>query len=129
MPDRDHDGIPDAEDRTWNQNDTDPASADVGDGPDSGKGYPSDRVDNPAPTSPPESDDPNADHDRDGIPDKQDGTWNQNDTDPASADVGDGPEGGEGYPGTPADSTTDPDGCVGRDAEPERHGPGEHGPR
>jgi hypothetical protein len=112
MPDRDHDGIPDAEDRTWNQNDTDPASADVGDGPDGGKGYPSDRVESPAPTAPPESTDPNADHDRDGVPDKQDATWNQNDTDPASADVGDGPEGGEGYPGdTPSDA--DGDGLTG----------------
>lgn len=111
MPDRDHDDVPDEEDRTWNQNDTDPASSDVGDGPEGGTGYPSDRVDTPEPTGPPESDDPDADHDRDGIRDQQDATWNQNDTDPASADVGDGPEGGEGYRGsdaTPNENDTDP---------------------
>ncbi|WP_424231853.1 hypothetical protein [Actinophytocola sp.] len=99
LPDRDHDGVPDEEDATWNQNDTDPTSTDVGDGPEGGKGYPSDRVDTPAPASPPDSDDPNADHDKDGVPDEQDATWNQNDTDPTSTDVGDGPEGGEGYGG------------------------------
>jgi hypothetical protein len=40
------------------------------------------------------------DLDRDGIPDEQDATPNQNDTDPTSTDVGDGPEGNAGYTGS-----------------------------
>ena len=41
--------------------------------------------------------DPNADTDGDGIPNGQDQTWNENNTDPTSTDVGDGPEGNPGY--------------------------------
>ncbi len=109
LPDRDRDGLPDEEDATWNQNDTDPTSSDIGDGPEGGAGYPSDRVENPAPTSPPESDDPNADFDRDGRPDNQDATWNQNDTDPSSSDIGDGPESGEDHSGNSDHAPTGPD--------------------
>jgi hypothetical protein len=36
LPDRDQDGRPDQQDPTWNQNDTDPASTDLGDGPETG---------------------------------------------------------------------------------------------
>ncbi|MFC4852642.1 hypothetical protein [Actinophytocola glycyrrhizae] len=127
LPDRDHDGVPDEEDATWNQNDTDPSSSDQGDGPEGGAGYPSDRVESPAPTSPPDSDDPDADYDQDGIPDRQDATWNQNDTDPSSSDQGDGPESGAGYDGTTPDQGSfsgdlDGDGLTGSaDATPNQN--------
>jgi hypothetical protein len=114
LPDRDHDGRPDEEDQTPNQNDTDPASADVGDGPEGGRGYGSDRVTNPPLSEPPAG----TDLDQDGVPNTQDPTWNQNDTDPAGTDQGDGPEGGTGY--TPADP--DGDGLTGSaDATPNQN--------
>ncbi|AXX30275.1 hypothetical protein APASM_2910 [Actinosynnema pretiosum subsp. pretiosum] len=90
LPDRDHDGVPDAEDATPNQNDRNPASADRGDGPDSGTGYGSDRVVNPPPAQPPAGS--GGDFDGDGKPDATDPTWNQDDSDPASTERGDGPE-------------------------------------
>ncbi|GAA2660883.1 MULTISPECIES: hypothetical protein [Actinosynnema] len=90
LPDRDHDGVPDAEDSTPNQNDRDLASADRGDGPESGAGYGSDRVVNPPPAQPPAGS--GGDFDGDGKPDSLDPTWNQDDSDPTSAERGDGPE-------------------------------------
>ncbi len=67
-------------------------------------------------SSPPEGTDPNGDLDRDGISNSQDPTWNENNTDPTSTDVGDGPEGNPGYTDpaapapapAPADNTTAP---------------------
>ena len=97
LPDRDRDGIPDESDATPNQNDTDPTSTDVGDGPEGNPGYTGSTGYSDSGFG---NNSSGADLDGDGRTGSADATPNQNDTDPTSTDVGDGPEGNPGYTGS-----------------------------